>query len=158
MELTGMIEPKGEIDIVIDYADGRKEERFVRNTVLRTGRQALASSLANQIGDSYNFFITRMVFGDGGTTSGVPKYVNSERNGLFGTTRAQKGIIATIDPSVPSQVVFTSVLTFNDANGFTINEMALVMNSGDFYSMATFPDLNKTSVMQISWSWRIFFI
>ena len=152
------IKPVGEIEIIINYNDGREEERFIHNTVLRKGREALAASLANEIGDAFDFYINNMLFGDGVTNSGVPKHVNSERNGLFGITRSTKSIIATIDPNTPSQVVFTSILGFDDANGYTINEMALQMNTGDFYSMATFADLGKTSSMQITWNWRLSFV
>jgi hypothetical protein len=99
-----------------------------------------------------------MLFGDGGATNGATKYVSSDRNGLFGITRASRPVIATVDPNIPSQVIFTSVLTFNDANGYVLNEMALQMATGDLYSMVTFPDLTKTSQMQITWSWRLSFV
>jgi hypothetical protein len=52
-------------------------------------------------------------------------------------------------------VTFTSVIAFDDANGHNLNEMALRMYNGDLYSMATFPDLGKTSNMQITCNWRI---
>jgi len=55
-------------------------------------------------------------------------------------------------------VVFTSVLDYDEANGFQINEMALQMNNGDLYSMSTFADLNKTSSMQITWNWKLSFV
>ena len=157
-EVNQTIAPMGEVEIIITYNDGREEEKIVHNTVLRKGREALAASLANEIGDAFDFYINNMLFGDGGTNSGVPKHVNSERNGLFGITRATKSAIATIDPNTPSQVVFTSILGFDDANGYTINEMALQMNTGDLYSMATFADLGKTSSMQITWNWRLSFV
>jgi hypothetical protein len=152
------IQLKGQIEAVIEYRDGRKEYRSTCNTVLRNGREALASSLANEIGDSFDFYISKMLFGDGGTNSGVPKFVNSARNGLFGVTRSTKSIISTIDPAIPSQVIFTSILGYDDANGYSLNEMALQMNNGDLYSMATFADLNKTSTMQITWNWRYSFV
>jgi phage-related tail fiber protein len=152
-----IIRPKGEIEMTIKHLDSTESICF-HNTVLRKGREALASSLANTFGDSYNFFISRMLFGDGGTSGGVPKFVDTARNGLFGITRAVKPIIVTIDPNIPSQIVFTSVLDYDEANGFQINEMALQMNNGDFYSMSTFADLNKVSSMQLTWSWRISFV
>jgi hypothetical protein len=151
------IRPKGEVEMIIKYADG-EETRHFHNAVLRKGKEALAASLANDIGASYDFFISRMLFGDGGSSSGVPKFVNTERNGLFGITRAIKPVISTIDPNMLSQVVFTSVLDYDEANGITLNEMALQMNNGDLYSMATFADLNKTSSMQITWNWRNSFV
>ena len=146
----------GEVEMIVEYANGRKPlVRKFNNSVVNTGRNALASTLANNIGDSFQLFISRMLFGDGGTVGGTPRYVTSDRNGLFGTTQASKPVIATIDPNNTSQVVFTSVLTYTDANGVNLNEVALQLNTGNFYSMATFPDMGKTSMMQITWNWRI---
>lgn len=149
---------QGNIEMIITHANGQKEKHAFANAVLHYGREALASVLANNIGDEFNFNINRMLFGDGGTSDGVPKFVNSDRDGLYGVTRANKNVIATIDPAIPSQVVFTSVLGFDEANGTTINEMALRMANGHLYSMATFPDQNKTSSIQITWTWRISFV
>ena len=73
-------------------------------------------------------------------------------------TKASKAVVSTVDPNLKNQVIFTSILDFDDANGVSLNEMALVMNNGKLYSMATFGDLNKTSSIQITWSWRISFI
>lgn len=148
----------GTVEMVIDYLDGRQDRHLVKNAIMNTGRNALASCLANDIGNEFNLFVSQMIFGDGGTSSGVPKFVDSTRNGLFGVTRASKAVAAAVDYSLPSQVVFTTVLTFNDANGFALNEMALVLNTGDLYSMTTFADLNKTSAMQITFNWRISFV
>lgn len=156
--INSKIKTKGDVEGFILYKDGRKEKIEFHNTVLRKGREALASSLANNIGDTYDFYISRMLFGDGGTSSGIPKFVNTERNGLFGFTRAVKPVIATIDPNLQSQVILTSILDYDEAVGFTLNEMALQMNNGDLYSMSTFADLNKTSLMQITWNWKISFI
>lgn len=151
--------PKGTVDVKIEYCDGRADQTFsFKNTILRKGREALAKSLTNDVGDSYNFYISRMIFGDGGTQSGVIKFVNTNRNGLFGLTRASKPVISSIDSSAPTQAIFTSVLTYSEANGFVLSEMALVMNTGDLYSMATFPDLSKTEQMQITWVWRASFV
>lgn len=155
---TSCITPVGDVDMEILHADGRVELRSVKNTVLRKGREALASSLANQIGNSYDFFVHRMIFGNGGTDGSVPKFVDSQRNGLFGVTVASKGVIATISDDTPSQVVFTSVLTFDEGNGYSLNEMALRMNTGNLYSMTTFPDLTKTSTIQITFNWNLNFI
>ena len=135
-----------------------KKKREFKNTILRKGREALAKSLANELGDTYQFYVNRMLFGDGGTSGGSVKYVDTVRNGLFGITRASKSVIAQVDPNIPSQVVFTAVLGFSDANGYAINEMALQMSNGDLYSMATFLDLNKTDQMQITWNWRISYV
>lgn len=147
--------PYGDVFGVIKYMDGSEKPFHFKNTVLRKGREALAKGLANDIGDSFNFFVSRMLFGDGGTQGGQLKYVTTDRNGLFGITRASKPVIASVDSITPTQVIFTSVLSFSEANGYALNEMALQMNNGDLYSMSTFPDLNKTAQMQITWNWRI---
>jgi hypothetical protein len=148
----------GDIEIVQEWKDGRRNSYDIENTILLAGRRALCKSLANQIGDSYQFYITRMLFGDGGTQSGVKKYVNAGRDGLFGVTRLSKPVIAGIDGSIPTQVILTSVITFDEIIGVTLNEMALQMANGDLYSMTTFADLNKTEDMQITFNWRLNFI
>lgn len=150
---------RGDVKIVLE--NNKKDSQVIefRNTILRTGREALALSLANRVGDDFDFFINRMLFGDGGTTgAGAPKIVDAERNGLFGSTRVSKPVIANIDPNNSAQVIFTSVLPYGEGNGFTLNEMALQMHSGDLYSMATFPGITKTPQMQVTFHWRLSFI
>ena len=117
----------------------------------------LAASMANSYGDNYDYFISRMVFGEGGKSGGVPKYVNEERTALF-TSLIEKGIIANIDPNDLSQVVFTSVLSRDDANGYDIDEMGLKMNTGYLYSMSTFGGFSKTSQMQVTFTYRLSFL
>lgn len=158
MKINEGIETKGYVQAVIEYKSGEIETIEFPNTVLTTGRQALAAGLAHDIGDQFNFYITRMLFGDGGTSGGATKYVNASRSGLFGVTRASKPVIATVDPNITTQVIFTSVIPYDEANGFALNEMALKMANDDLYSMVTFPDLNKTSQMQITWNWRLSFV
>jgi molybdopterin-binding protein len=146
---------KGYVKGIIDFKSGEQKVIEFPNTILRKGREALAACLANDIGDSYDFYVARMLFGDGGTSGGTTKFVNTNRNGLFGVTRANKGVISQVNPDIPSQVIFTSVITYSEANGATLNEMALQMNNGNLYSMVTFPDLTKTEQMQLTWSWSI---
>ena len=152
------IHPKGDVDIWVDYKFGKQELISVHNTVLTTGRLALANGLANQIGDSFEFYITRMIFGDSGTTGGVKKVVDAGRTGLFGVTQVSKPALANSDTSVSAQVIFTSVILFSEAVGLVLNEMALQMANGDLFSMTTFPDLSKTADMQITFNWRLNFI
>ena len=156
--ICDQIHPVGDIERIIDWRDGRRDVIDFHNTVLLTGRRALTASLANAIEDTYEFYITRMLFGDGGTHNGVKKYVDAGRNGLFGVTQVSKPVLANIDSTIPTQAIFTSVIKFDEAIGVTLNEMALQMATGDLYSMTTFPDLNKTEDMQITFNWRLNFI
>lgn len=151
-------ECRGDIEMIVGYSDGTKDVMEFRNAILKTGREALALSLANRIGSDFDFFISRMLFGDGGSTGGVPKVVQPDRNGLFGTTRASKPVVANIDANNGSQVIFTSVVSFGEGNGFNLNEMALQMQNGNLYSMATFPGISKTQQMQLTFNWRISFL
>lgn len=153
-----LIKTKGDVEIITEWRGGKSEILDIPNTILLSGRRALAKTLANSIGDSFEFYITRMIFGDGGTFGGVKKYVNANREGLFGVTKVSKPALANIDNSVPAQVIFTSVIKFEEAVGLTLNEMALQMANGELYSMTTFPDLNKTEDMQITFNWRLNFI
>lgn len=157
---------RGDVEVLIEN-DGREIDRIAfRNTILRTGREALALSLANRIGGDFDFFVSRMLFGDGGTNGGSPKSVPTERTSLFGITRVNKPVVANIDQNNGSQVIFTSVVSYDEGNGFTLNEMALQLHgsvppggtSPSLYSMATFPGISKTSLMQLTFNWRISFI
>ena len=152
------IKAKGDVEMIIDYKSGNQEVRDFPNTVLRSGRQALALTLANQLGDDFQFYISRMLFGDGGTQGGVKKYVNSGRDGLFGVTRLSKPVLANLDTNVNTQVIFTSVITYDEAVGVVLNEMALQMANSHLYSMVTFADLTKTAEMQITFNWRLNFV
>ena len=149
----------GDVEIIVESKDGSTVVYDVKNTVLLTfWTSLLVKSLANSIGSTYDFYITRMIFGDGGTMDGVKKFVNAGREGLFGVTRLSKPAIANLDSTIPAQAIFTSVIRFEDAVGVTLNEMALQMANGQLYSMTTFPDLSKTEDMQINFNWRINFI
>ena len=152
------MQTKGDVGFCVEDRDGNKEYFDVHNTVLTTGRLALVNSLSNNIGGTFEFYITRMVFGDNGTVDGVKKVVNAGRTGLFGPVQLSKPALANIDGSIPTQAIFTSVIAFDEIVGVTLNEMALQMKNGDLYSMTTFPDLNKTADMQITFNWRLNFI
>ena len=156
--MNSVLSPKGNVERIITYRDGSIEKSILRNRILKQGRIALGKCITNQLDDSFQFYINRMLFGDGGTQGGAKKYVNASRNGLFGVTRMIKPVFGIIDPSVPTQAVFTSVLSFGDATGEIINEMALQMANGDLFSMLTMNDLVKTEEMSITYNWRIHFV
>jgi hypothetical protein len=157
---------RGDVEMIVETEGGVQVVEF-RNTILRTGREALALSLANRTGGDFDFFISRMLFGDGGAVGGTPKSVQTERTALFcNSPRVSKPVVANIDPNNGSQVTFTSVVSYDEGNGFNINEMALQLHgsvppggdSPSLYSMATFPGISKTSLMQLTFNWRISFI
>ena len=149
----------GEVDLDIDYGDGSSEHRHFKNTVLLKGRAALAKCLANEIGDEFRYYIDTMLFGNGGTLDQSPKYVQAEQNGLFGVQVWSRPVIATVSPTNPNVVVFTAVIAKTSSpQAAMTNEMALVMANGDFYSMVTFPDLNKQANMQLTWTWTLTFV
>jgi hypothetical protein len=145
----------GEIHIIQTNLDGTKLEKKVKNKVLYTGRSALAASLANSFGGSYNFFISNVLFGSNGTIGGVPRFIDDGRDGLFGPTILSKPVLATINPDFTTQVTFTTVVAFDEVVGQVINEMALQMADSSVFSMATFGDINKTNTMQLTWNWKL---
>ena len=159
MKVNDNLKPKGELEVIIEHKDKPREIIEFPNTVLNLGRQALAASLANDIGDVYEFYIAQMSFGDGGTTgTGQPKVVNADRTGFFGSTILTKPVTSNVDPNLTSQSTFTSVIKFDEANGNIINELALVMANGSFYSMVTLTGINKDSTMQLTINWRLTFV
>jgi hypothetical protein len=158
MNNSSVVESKGFIDIKIEDKNGLVNEYTVKNTVLRTGRYALAKTITNNLDDNINLYVIRMIFGSSGTSGGQPKIVNTNRTSLFGPVVSEKPVLASIDSNNPTQAIFTSVLGYNDANGYALSEMALVLNDNTLYSMATFGDLNKTNQIQITFNWRINYI
>jgi hypothetical protein len=158
--MTDSIRCKGDIEMTIEWDDGRTEVTRFPNTVLRNGRKALAASLANQYGDNYDYFISRMAFGNGGTSGSTPKFISEDRNGFFGSTILRKPVITTLDPNDLTQVIFTAVIARDEVNGQTINEMGLEMNTDprQMYSMTTWAGFTKSSQMQITWTWRLSFL
>ncbi len=149
----------GEVDLLIEYDDGRTERQHFKNTVLLDGRAALAACLANEIGDSFQFYISQMIFGNGGTQEGTPLYVQAERTGLFGITVVSRPVISAVNNAMPNVVTFTCVILKNDPYVGVINEMALQMAYQEtLYSMTTFPDLTKTNNMQLTLVWSLTFV
>lgn len=154
-EIFDITKPLGGIIATIEYKTKPKEVYRFPNTVLTKGREALANFLVDQ-NSQKSVFVQTMLFGDGGVDKErIKKVVNIDRNALFGITRVSKPVVAQIDPMIHTQAIFTAVVTFEDANGFSLNEMALQLNTGDIFSMATFPDLGKTDQMQITFNWRL---
>jgi hypothetical protein len=153
------VKVKGEVELLVHNRDGVLIDQIkFPNAVLKKGREALAATVCNRIGGNFELFINRMLFGDGGTNSDTPKIVDAARNGLFGVTRVSKPVSVVIDSTNRYQVTFTSVISFDDGNGYTLNEMALQLATGDFFSMATFGGIAKTSGMQLTWLWTISFL
>ena len=90
--------------------NGEESNIDFSNAVLVGGRSELVKVLANKIGGTYNQFVSRMIFGDGGTDGVTTRYVDADRTGLFGLTRASKPVVTNIDSTNTTQVIFTSVL------------------------------------------------
>jgi len=163
--LESDLAPKGAGDITLCYRDGtrkfiplREENLPFKNAVLNGGRAALVQGIANQFGGIFDNWVYQMAFGSGGTVGGIPRFVEASRTGLWGPVAAVKTVISTINPSVPNQVTFTSVLLFDDAVGSVINEMGLVLKNGDYYSITTFGDIAKSSNLQLIVNWRQTFV
>lgn len=158
MYSTDNVKSVGTVSIEIQWKDGKKEVKEFSNRVLRSGRIAQTKALANDFGSSFEYFVIGISFGSGGTAGGSPRYIDDTRTGLFGPTITTKPVISSINSDMPTQVVFTSVLAFDEAVGDIVNEMALKLASDDYYSMATFGDITKTSSMQLTFNWKINFV
>lgn len=156
--VTDKIKVRGEGEIEILFGDGTTTKLEFTNAMVGAGRAALAKSLANQFGGSYQYWVQSMVFGTGGSVGGTPRYVMPNQGGLYGPVVATKTVLSTINPANTGQATFTSVLLFGDAVGDAINEMGLVMNNGEYFSITTFNDINKTASMQLTVNWRITFM
>jgi len=156
MELNQTLSQHGELEVLIEYINGKKERRYIPNTILRTAKNAHAKSITNQIGTEFEFFVDRMLFGTNGTTGdNTPRFVEDFRNGLFGPVLLVKPIISSVNTDAQNQAIFTAVVVFDEGNGNVLNEMALQMRNNDLYSMVTFGGITKTSSMQLVFNWKI---
>ena len=151
--LVDCIVIKGYVVRKTTYRDGRIERDSFSNTVLATARTEGTVSLVNK----EPLYITHMLFGDGGCDKQQVKPVASSQEWLNGVTRAKKEITAQVNPELPTEAIFTASLDYEDANGFNINEMGLLTNTGKLYCMATFPDQGKTDSLMISYDWHVTF-
>ncbi len=152
------VNSSGIVEFCLEYNDGKKESFTINNRILRSGRIALANTLANDFGASFEYFVNGVTFGSGGTVGGSPRYIDDTREGLFGPVITTKSVISSIDQDAPTMVIFTSVLTFDEAIGEVINEIGLKLKTDDYFSMATFGDITKTSSMQLILNWKISFV
>ena len=156
-EIVDVTKSFGAITAIIEYKNKPVEILHFPNTILEKGREMLAKVLAGQYDNT--IFVQNMLFGDGGIDQQEKKRtVTTDRNSLFGVTRAKKFVVAQIDPTTKTQAIFTTVIAFEEANGYYLSEMALQLNNEDIFSMATFPSLGKTDQMQITWNWRLSFV
>lgn len=156
MNFTETYEIKGTVHVLLEYKNKLSETLIFPNKQLQGG-MLMANFLAGQ---GNNVFIKNMLFGDGGfdQENEIKKPVNPERNSLFGITRVSKPVVAQIDPAVLTRCIFTSVITFDEGNGYTLNEMALQLSNENLFSMATFPNLSKTNEVQMTYNWLIEFV
>lgn len=160
----------GHVDFIIENLLDKSIKKYtIKNTILKKGKEALAATLANSTislsateggpSERNSYYISRMIFGDGGVdSSGNTKPVPESRYSLYGSKLLSKPVIASIDPKIRTEVIFTSVISYSEGNGIVLSEMALQMANDELYSMVTFPNLTKTEQIQITWNWRINFI
>jgi hypothetical protein len=160
----------GYVDFTIENLLNKSVTKYtIKNTILKKGKEALAATLANSTislsateggpSERNSYYISRMIFGDGGIdSSNIAKPVPESRYSLYGTKLLSKPVIASIDPKIRTEVIFTSVISYSEGNGSILSEMALQMANDELYSMVTFPNLTKTEQIQITWNWRINFI
>jgi hypothetical protein len=156
--LKEVIHQRGDVEVIIDHRSGRQEKIMLKNAILNNAKNANASAICNDIGQTFQFYVSNMIFGTNGTLGGAPKVVDASRNGLFGPTLVNKQVMSTVNPQMLTQAIFTAVIGFDEGNGNIINEMALVMKNDDLYSMVTLGGISKDSSIQITFNWRISYI
>ena len=150
-----LVKSKGYIQARIRYKTGEIETIQFNNAILNHGKEYLARCLLEE---PSKLHITHMIFGDGGTVNGQPKEISPMQEALHGVTRIKKPVVAQVDPEMPTQLIFSVVITENEGNNFPLNEMALLLSDGTLFNLSTFYDLNKTDQMEIDWSWFVCFV
>lgn len=129
------------------------------NTVLRSGRAALARGLAG--GQMPQ--VVAMIFGDGGDANELPpdefgiRPVDPGRTGLFGVTRLKLPVTVQWLDQDPPAVLVQAKHGFDEGNGVTLNEMGLLLDDGQLLAMSTYPGFSKTPDISLVWDWEIEF-
>jgi hypothetical protein len=153
--MKDLVKLKGYIQAKIKYKDtGKIETIQFKNTILDSGKMYLAKCLLEEFP---KLSIKYMIFGDGGTNNGQPREISPMQESLFGVTRIKKTVVSQVDPDMPKQIIFSVVIGEEEGNGFSLNEMALVLSDDTLFNLSTFSDLNKTDQMEIAWSWFVCF-
>ena len=156
--LTEHVKIRGDVDVIIDHKSGKRETFTIQNAISTNAKNSHASALCNDIGQTFQYYISNMIFGTNGTLSSAPKSVEASRTGLFGATLVNKAVMSTVNPQSLNQAIFTAVIGFDEGNGNIINEMALMMKNSDLFSMVTLGGISKDSSIQITFNWRITYI
>lgn len=141
----------GGVQIVMDYRNSDREIRYFPNTILDNARHVVANFLGGHEQD--HVFVQSMIFGDGGLDDKeVKRAVNPNRTALFGVSRIKKPVVSQV---VKFAALYTSVITWEEANGLFLSEMALQMSDESLFSLVTFPPLGKTDQMQLTFNWEV---
>jgi len=152
------INSKGFVDIIVrDMKTNKVVKECRQNTVLSSGKTLMARSLAGEVNDPFDFYISSMEFGIGGLDGSTPKTVSSGLTSLYLSAGVEVLVGRSWSNSAPTQATFTGTLNTETGNGLDINEAALKSANGDLFSMITFPSLSKTSSLQITLNWTIVF-
>ena len=154
-KISNEIEAIGNVYLTVLNDNGTTAKVKIKNKVLNTGVLAMVKALSNSFGGDFNLYISRMLFGTNGTSSGTPKVVEETRTGLFGTTAAAKSVVSNISVD-GKRISFSATLLKTDMVGETLNKMALELADGNLFSMTTFGDISKTNTMQLTWDWEIY--
>jgi serine acetyltransferase len=154
-DTNDFVKQSGEVEIIVDHKNGKQNRFLVKNAILTNAKNAHANALCNNIGQTFQYYVSNMIFGTNGTLNGAPKVVDGSRNGLFGPTLVNKQVISIVNPQVLNQAIFTAVIGFDEGNSNVINEMALMMKNGELYSMVTLGGISKDSTIQLTINWRI---
>ena len=164
-ELTASAKAVGQVKITLtDTNTGEVIEVIERkNSVLNVGREAVLNGLANK--NTADRFISAMVFGDGGAElSGsdmVERSVSRERDALFGVQRDETAVVCRVqhnNDGTPYMLVTGIIGSESTANGYTLNEVALRLNSGELYALMTWQGTAKTASVSMTMQWLVYFL
>lgn len=141
------------------------------NMVVNLGRQTNAYLLGgrdfNSVTPNKDWIVTKASFGlydeaprfTDSTISPQPQlgvYVGGENEIVYDGTNKKK-IISSVDWPQPFMVRFEILLGSDEANGYTIREMALWTDNETLFARKAIPGVIKTSDIALSWLWRVRF-
>ena len=112
-------------------------------------------AMANQFA-SYNFYISKMVFGTGGEDGTIPKTIDINREDIYNSV-LEVPVSPEWNIGYKTRFKCTGVISTTDCNSMRINEAGLKTEEGELFSMVTFSGLTKSSELKFTLNWTIVF-
>lgn len=150
---------RGDLEIVVREVNTNRRLRrmVIKNTITYAGMLAPLYLLAHDVVTPADYQITHLWVGTGqvpptrgDTALQIPTSADPTTGGKLVLGPSNR----TVTPAT-SELVITATLTAGRANGNLITEVALFLANGKMFSRQVTPDVSKTALVEVDYTWRI---